>query len=252
MESYKQSFTWWSFARGAVDRIELLRQAGRIGYRGVEMIGPELWPAAREAGLEIATLGGHKSIADGLNKRENHARIEDELLAQIDLARRERVAGLICFSGNRNGVDDSRGRDNTVEGLLRVNRAAEAAGVTLLLELLNSKVDHPGYQCDRSAWGVDVVRRVNSPRVKLLYDIYHMQIMEGDVIRTIRENIDWIGHFHVAGNPGRNAPDAEQELNYPAICKAIRQTGYAGFLGQEFLPKGEPAESLRRAFEICR
>ena len=252
MESCKQCFTWWSFTREAVDPISLLREAGRIGYRGVEMIGPDLWPVAREAGLELVTLVGHQDIANGLNKRENHGRIEDELLAKIELARRERVSGLVCFSGNRDGIDDERGRDNTVEGLLRVARPAEEAGVTLLLELLNSKIDHPGYQFDRTAWGVDVAQRVNSPRVKLLYDIYHAQVMEGDIIRTIRQNIAWIGHFHVGGNPGRNEPDAEQELNYPAICRAIKQTGYAGFVGQEFLPQGDPAEALRRAFDICR
>ena len=137
------------------------------------------------------------------------------------------------------------------DGLRRVAPYAEKRGVNLNIELLNSKIDHPGYQCDHSAWGVAVCERVNSPRVKLLFDIYHMQIMEGDVIRNIRENIGWIGHFHTAGNPGRRDMDDDQELNYAGICRAIAASGYDGYVGHEFQPKGDVLEALRRAFALC-
>ena len=162
-----------------------------------------------------------------------------------------RIPALIVFSGNRNGLPDAAGIEHTAEGLQRVAKAAEQAGVTLVLELLNTKVDHPDYQCDHTAWGVDVCKLVNSPRVKLLYDIYHMQIMEGDVIRTIRDNIAHIGHFHTAGNPGRNELDENQELYYPAICRAIAATDYDGYVGQEFTPKGDPVAALEQAYKAC-
>jgi hydroxypyruvate isomerase len=158
---------------------------------------------------------------------------------------------LICFSGNRHGLDDATGAEITAETLSAVAPMAEAAGVTLVLELLNSKVDHPDYQCDHTAWGVQVVKAVNSPRVKLLYDIYHMQVMEGDIIRTIQENHPHIAHYHTAGNPGRHELDANQELNYRAIVQAIIATGYTGYLGQEFVPLGDPVAGLRSAFATC-
>src|SRR5262249_13052638 len=161
----------------------------------------------REAGLKIVTMGGHQSLSDGLNKRENHDRIEREINKNLETAVKWEIPALIVFSGNRNGLDDEKGKEITAEGLRRVANAAEDAGVTLVLALLNPKVDHADYQCDHTAWGVDVCKMVNSPRVKLLYDIYHMQIMEGDVIRTLRDNIDYIGHFHTAGNPGRHDLD---------------------------------------------
>ncbi|HYF49325.1 MAG TPA: TIM barrel protein [Planctomycetota bacterium] len=250
MSSFKQSFAWWSSAKG-VEPQKLIKEAAKIGYKGVEMVDQSLWSACHDAGLQIATIGGHGTLTDGLNKRDNHARIEDEINKNLELAKKNNIHALIVFSGNRNGLDDYRGMDNTAEGLLRVKKAAEAANVTLVLELLNSKVDHKDYQCDRTMWGVNVVKRVNSPRVKLLYDIYHMQIMEGDIIRTIKENIEWIGHFHTAGNPGRRDLDTEQELYYPAIAKAITSTGYNGFVGQEFMAKADAIAALKHAFEQC-
>ncbi|MCY3021331.1 MAG: TIM barrel protein [Planctomycetota bacterium] len=251
MSPFRQSFAWWSLCRKGVDPQKLIKEAARIGYKGVEMVEEKYWPAIRDAGMQIATVGGHQSLTDGLNKRENHARIEDEIGKNLEMAKANNVHALIVFSGNRCGLDDYRGLDNTAEGLLRVKRAAEAAGVTLVLELLNSKVDHKDYQCDRTMWGVNVVKRVDSPRIKLLYDIYHMQIMEGDVIRTIKENIQHIGHFHTAGNPGRNDLDDEQELNYRPICRAISAGGYTGYVGQEFVPKGAPYAALEHAFRQC-
>ena len=251
MATIKQSISWWSFIRGDMTPERLVRSAAEIGYAGVDLVEQEFWPLVRDYGLAIAAVGGHKSLTDGLNQRENHARIERELLASIKLAEEWKIPNLICFSGNRHGLDDERGAEATAEGLRRVARAAEDAGVTLVVELLNSKVDHHDYQCDRSAWGVKVCQMVDSPRVKLLYDIYHMQIMEGDIIRTIRDQHPYFAHYHTAGNPGRNEIDATQELNYPAIMRAILETGYEGYVGQEFVPKGDVLEALKSAFEIC-
>jgi hydroxypyruvate isomerase len=161
------------------------------------------------------------------------------------------LPNLICFSGNRRGQNDEEGLEICVEGLKQIVAVAEREEVTLCMELLNSKVDHPDYQCDHTAWGVELCRRVGSERVKLLYDIYHMQIMEGDVIRTIQQNHAYIGHYHTGGNPGRAEIDATQELNYPAIIRAIVATGYRGFIGQEFVPKRDPLTSLREAVALC-
>ncbi len=197
-------------------------------------------------------MSGHGSLPDGLNKRSNHDRIEAELHESIDLAAKYGVPGLICFSGNRQPhMSEIEAIEAVADGLRRVAPYAEKKGVNLNLELLNSKVNHPGYQCDHTAWGVAVCERVNSPRVKLLYDIYHMQIMEGDVISTIRDNLQWIGHFHTAGVPGRFDLDDEQELNYRGICKAIAATDYDLYLGHEFKPKGDPSTAMREAFAVC-
>ena len=169
----------------------------------------------------------------------------------LEQAVKYQIPNLIVFSGNRRGLSDTEGAENTIEGLRRVAPAAEAKGITLVMELLNSKVDHHDYQCDHTSWGVQVIQRVNSPRVKLLYDIYHMQIMEGDIIRTLRENIGFIGHIHTAGNPGRADMDQTQELYYPAIVRAIAETGYAGYVGHEFVPKGDPIEAIRATYKMC-
>jgi hydroxypyruvate isomerase len=245
----KSSLTWWSFADRGVAADELIRAVAAMGYDGIELAEEDLWPVIADAGLAIASHRGHGTIEDGLNRRENHNRIERELLASIELAQRWRIPTLICFSGNRDGLSDDEGIENTALGLSRVARAAEDAGVTLALELLNSRVDHPDYQCDRTAWGLAVIEHVASPRVKLLYDVYHMQIMEGDVIRTIQDNHDAFGHYHVAGNPGRHEPDRSQELWYPAIYRAISTTGFGGYVGMEFIPRGDPIASLREALD---
>ena len=239
------------FAREGVTPEEAIRKAAEIGYRSVEMLPREHWDLVKELGMDIAIFNGHKSLPDGLNKTENHDRIEEELLANIDLAARYGIRGLICFSGNRDGKSDDEGRDNCIEGLRRVTAAAEEKGVNLCMELLNSKVNHKGYQCDRTPWGVSMCEGVGSPRVKLLYDIYHMQIMEGDLIRTIQDNIAHIGHFHTAGNPGRNDLDENQEIHYPAVMRAIAGTGYDGFVGHEFSPKGDPLAALQVAYDVC-
>jgi hydroxypyruvate isomerase len=228
-----------------------------MGFAAIELWKPgddfeEVIELAQAHDLAIATISGHDSLAVGLNDPGQHDRIEAELHASIDLAAEVGVPGLICFSGNRReGVGEEDSMAATVEGLRRVASYAEKRGVNLNMELLNTKVDHPGYECDHSAWGLEVCRRVNSPNVKLLYDIYHMQIMEGDIIRTITENIQWIGHFHTAGVPGRHDFDDTQELNYRGICRAISASGYEFYVGHEYKPKGDVYDSLRRTFEIC-
>jgi hydroxypyruvate isomerase len=246
----KQDICWWCY-QGRVEPKRLITEAARIGYAGFELVPEPLWDEVRAAGLRIVTHGGHGTIENGMNDPRHHSRIEDEIRANIDKAVKYDIPILICFSGNRRGRPDEEGIENTVQLLKRVAPYAEQKGVTLAIELLNSKVDHRDYQFDRMSWGVKVVELVNSPRVKILYDIYHAQIMEGDLIRTIRTYADKIAHFHTAGNPGRNEIDETQEINYRAVMRAIKETGYTGFIGQEFIPKGDPILALRRAFEIC-
>lgn len=251
MGKIKQSIAWWCYARGEMTPERLVATAAEMGYEAVELVGQEHWPLVKAAGLKIASIGGHESIEEGLNRRENHARIERELLANLELARQWEIPNLIVFSGSRAGLDDATGAEITAEGLRRVAPAAEAAGVTLVLELLNSKVDHKDYQCDKTAWGVKVCQLVDSPRVKLLYDIYHMQIMEGDIIRTIRDFSKYFAHYHTAGNPGRHELDERQELAYAPIMRAIVESGYDGYVGQEFVPTSDTIHALKQAFDLC-
>ncbi len=253
----KQSFCYPCFKRKELILAGLCKAAAEIGYAGIELWfrGPdfdELAAAAKGAGLTLASMCGHETLSDGLNKRSNHDRIEAEVRESLEIASRLGIPGLICFSGNRNaGQSDADAIEACAAGLRRVAPYAEAKGINLNIELLNSKVDHAGYQADHTAWGAAVCRKVGSPRVKLLYDIYHMQIMEGDVIRTIRENITHIGHFHTAGNPDRKDLDDMQELNYAGICRAIARSGYRLYVAHEFTPRGDPVEALRTAFAIC-
>ena len=236
---------------------ELFREIAAIGYHGVEIwirddTFPNLCETASRHGLQMIGMIGHGFLHDGLNKSENHDRIEAELRASIDCAVTHGLRGLICFSGERvEGMSDDEAVANTAAGLARVAPYAEEKGVNLNLELLNSIVDHPGYQCDHTAWGLEAVARVGSPRVKLLYDIYHMQVMEGNIIQNLTANIDVIGHIHTAGSPGRNDLDDNQELNYRGICRAVNATGYDGFIGHEFQPKNDVIAALRQGFEIC-
>ena len=205
----------------------------------------------KKHGLVCAVGMGINEISHGLNDTSNHPAMEKNFRRLLPLARQYGVPNLICFSGNRANISDEEAWENSALLLNKVKTQAEDEGVTILLELLNSKIDHPDYHCDRTPWGVEIMKRVESPRVKLLYDIYHMQIMEGDVIRTIRENIRYIGHFHTGGNPGRNEIDATQELNYKAICEAIVELKFDGYLAQEFIPVRDPMISLREAAAIC-
>jgi hydroxypyruvate isomerase len=251
MTHIRQSIAWWCFIPAKMTPQALLRVAADIGYEGIDLVDQDQWQLVKDHGLKIASIRGHESLTDGLNRRENGARIERELFANIKLAEQWDIPVLVCFSGNRDGLPDQAGAEMTAQNLRRVAKAAENAGVTLAVELLNSKVDHPDYQCDRTAWGVQVCQMVDSPAVSLLYDIYHMQIMEGDVIRTIQDNHRCFGHYHTAGNPGRNEIDDSQELNYPAIMRAIAATDYTGYVAQEFIPNGDPVQSLKQAFDLC-
>jgi hydroxypyruvate isomerase len=251
MSKMRQSFSWWCFENRGIEPDAILAAAAKIGYEGVDLIGEPLWPLVKKHGLKLAALNGHGTLSDGLNKAENAERIEKELLANIAKAQEWDIAALICFSGDRHGASDEAGLKQSAETLKKVAPAAEAAGVLLVVELLNSKVDHQGYQCDHTAWGVKLCQAVNSPAVKLLYDIYHMQIMEGDIIRTIQTEHPYFGHYHTAGNPGRNEPDETQEIYYPAIYRAIEKTGFTGFLAHEFVPKGDPIAAMKKAFDDC-
>jgi len=253
----KQSICYPIFQREGMSFDELCGIWAEIGGAAVELWGwdetlEETVATARKHDLVVPSMSGHASLTGGLNKRSNHDRIEAELRRSIDKAAELEIGGLICFSGNRlPHVDDLAAIDACADGLRRVAPYAEEKGVNLNVELLNSKIDHPGYQCDNTAWGVAVCEKVGSPRVKLLFDIYHMQMMEGDVIRNITENIQWIGHFHTAGVPGRHDLDDEQELNYVGICKAIAASGYEYYVGHEFSPKADPVEALKQAFAVC-
>jgi hydroxypyruvate isomerase len=252
MAGPKVSLTWWSFADRDLSPDELTRAVAAMGYAGIELADESLWPAIADAGLTIVSHRGHGTIESGLNRVENHDRIEAEILSNLELAKCWGIPLLICFSGSRVDLTEEAGVQNTALGLSRVAGAAEDAGVTLVLELLNSKIDHPDYQCDHTAWGLKVIERVASPRVRLLYDVYHMQVMEGDLIRTIQTHHDAFGHYHVAGNPGRHEPDRSQEISYPAIYEAITATGFQGFVGMEYLPRRELTESLQAALDDFR
>jgi hydroxypyruvate isomerase len=246
---FKQSVSRWPLSNLTDEQI---KEIYNLGITGIEMPPVDEYQKWRDQGYTIATIAGHKSLEDGLNKTENHSRIADELRANFEVAQKFDIPNLICFSGNREGKSEEEGAANTIEGLNLVAKDAEAAGVTLIVELLNSRVDHPDYQCDHTAWGVEVVKAVNSPRVKLLYDIYHMQIMEGDLIRNIRDNIEHIAHFHTAGNPGRRDLDDQQEIYYPAVASAIHETGYDKWVGHEFSPKADVIAALKQAYEALR
>ncbi len=240
MKPIKQSACWGCLMSGGVKPEDGIRAAKKIGLASIEMGPQEYFGAIKDAGLDIAIFVGHQSLPDGLNKRENHERIYDELMASLEVAVEYEVPSLLCLSGNRyDGVSDLQGAEICAEILARVAPEAEEREVTLCTELLNSRVNHPGYMCDSTEWGVHLCKMVASPSVKLLYDIYHMQIMEGDLIRTIRDNAEWFGHFHTAGNPGRNDMDETQEIYYPAVARAIAELDYDGYVGHEFSTKRE-------------
>jgi hydroxypyruvate isomerase len=232
---------------------DLCKAAKVIGLSSIELLGPEEWPTLKKYGLTCAMpWGAGKGIENGWNNPQLH----DELLASFeDVIPKAANAGfekIITFSGNRKGLSDEQGLENCALGLKRLMKTAEKHKVTVTMELLNSKVNHKDYQCDHTKWGVELVKRVGSDHFKLLYDIYHMQIMEGDVIATIKEYHPFISHYHTGGVPGRNEIDETQELNYPAIMKAIVDIGYTGFVGQEFIPKHkEPLVSLKKSVQIC-
>jgi hydroxypyruvate isomerase len=231
------------------------REAARLGIQGFDLIEPADWPLLKKYGLvpSMYPLGPGGTITNALNRTENHDRLEKSLHAAIDEAAANAVPNIITFSGNRAGMDDRLGADHSVQFLDKIKAHAEDKSITICMELLNSKVNHKDYMFDHMAWGVDVVQRVNSPRVKILYDIYHAQIMDGDIVRNIRDNFQWIGHFHTGGNPGRHEIDETQELNYRFIARSIADLGFAGFISHEYSPSpGHNAiRELERAIDIC-
>jgi hydroxypyruvate isomerase len=223
-----------------------------LGIHAYDLQGPDKFPIMKKYGIVPSMVPGSSPLANGVNDKSLHAEIIKRSHELIDISAAAGAPNMIILSGNRRGKSDAEGLDNTVACLNELKKHAEDKGVTLCMELLNSKVNHPDYQCDRTAWGVEVCKRVGSPRVKLLYDIYHMQIMEGDIIRTIRDNFQWFAHFHTAGNPGRNEISIDQELNYKGIAKAIADLGYKGFICHEYSPKVKPwKEALLEAVESC-
>ena len=253
--AFQHSVCRWPYRQLSVD--ELARMARELALDSVELLEPDEWPIARKHGLTCAM--GYAPVPDprtrltrGFNRVEHHAWLLPAYERAIPLAAASGIPNLICFSGNRDGQADEEGIEICARGLAALLPAAERHRVTICMELLNSKVDHAGYQCDRTPWGVALAKRVGSERFKLLYDIYHMQIMEGDVIRTIRDNHQYIAHYHTAGVPGRHEIDASQELNYPAIMRAIAETGFEGYVAQEFIPTRDPRSSLAEAVQICR
>lgn len=232
---------------------ELCKSAKKIGLSSIELVGPDEWPVLKKYGLTCAMAwGAEKGIPEGFNDPKNHDELVERYEAMIPKVANAGLDNLICFSGNRNGMSDEEGMKNCARGIKRLINTAEKHKVTLTMELLNSKVDHPDYMCDHTEWGVELAKMVDSERFKLLYDIYHMQIMEGDIIRAIREYHPYFSHYHTGGVPGRNEIDDTQELYYPAIMKAIVETGYKGFVGQEFVPsRQDPLASLKQGVEIC-
>ncbi len=240
----------WCYSKIPLE--ELCMEAKKMGIKSVELQGPEEWPVLKKHGLTCAMpWGAGLGIEKGFNDPQYHA----ELIASYEtIFPKLQAAGLdkvICFSGNRKGMSDEQGIENCAVALKKLMPSAQKHGVTMVMELLNSKVNHKDYMCDLTQWGVALCDKIGSPNFKLLYDIYHMQIMEGDVIATIKKYHPYFGHYHTGGVPGRAEIDETQELNYPAIMKAIVETGYKGFVGQEFVPKREPIASLKQAVGIC-
>jgi len=249
----KQSVSYWPY--GGIPLATFAARCKEIGLVAIDLLQPEEWKVVQDAGLACSM--GYPSnrrdfLSTGFNDTANHSLLLGELERSIPQAKAAGVTNVITMFGNRRGKSDAEGRDNSIAGLKKIAPLAEQHGVTLHVELLNSKVDHRDYQGDHTAWGVEVMKGVGSPNVKLLYDIYHMQIMEGDVIRTIRDNIQYLGHFHTGGVPGRHELDGTQELNWNAIAKAIADTGYTGYVAHEFMPTRDPLTSLKEAYETMR
>ena len=232
---------------------ELCIEAKRIGLVGIDLVKPKDFSILKKYGLiSTMTEGAEITQKESVNDPSYHSKLKDRYINHIDYVSKAGYKNLICFSGNRKGMDDETGLNNCVLGLKNILSYAEKKGVIILMELFNSKVNHPDYMCDNTEWAIELCKRLDSPNFKLLYDIYHMQIEEGDIIRTINDNHFYFGHYHTAGVPGRNEINSSQELNYPAIMKAIVKTGYSGFVAQEFRPtRHNPIESLEEAINIC-
>ncbi|SNC67563.1 hydroxypyruvate isomerase [Hymenobacter gelipurpurascens] len=247
----KQSVCRWCFSDLSVE--QLCIAAKEMGIRGIDLVGPADWPTLKKYGLDSPMCNGAEiNLTDGFNDPRYHAQLQKQYAAMIPRVAEAGYTNLICFSGSRRGMSDATGLENCAKGLQPLLKLAEKHKVVLVMELLNSKIDHKDYQCDHTAWGVALAKKLGSEHFKLLYDIYHMQINEGDVIRTLTEHHNYIAHYHTAGVPGRHELDETQELNYPAIMRAILATGFKGYVAQEFMPtKPDKLASLRQAVQLC-
>jgi hydroxypyruvate isomerase len=243
-----QSVSKWCFGKWSLD--ETCQVAKKLGLKAIDLLGPNDFATVKKYGLVVSMVNS-TPLTDGFADKKFHEMCLAKLRESIDATSEAGFPNVISFSGNRRGIPDDVGIDNAVEGLKKIAGYAEKKNVTICLEYLNSKVNHKDYMLDHIGWGVEVCKRVGSDRVKILYDIYHAQIMEGDIIRTIRQYKDYMGHYHTGGNPGRNEIDDTQELYYPAIMRAIAETGFKGYVAHEFVPKRDPLEGLTYAARIC-
>lgn len=250
----RQSVCRWTYSKFSLD--DLCIKAKQIGYQAIDLIGPKEWNVLKQHGMDSSMCNGAEiSLTEGWNRPEYHNQLTKNYLEHIEYVQQAGYKNLICFSGNKKGMDDETGLKNCVTGLKKILGEAEKKGVVIQMELFNSKVNHPDYMCDRSSWGIELCKRIDSPNFKLLYDIYHMQISEGDIIRTIQQSHTYFGHYHTAGVPGRHEIDDSQELYYPAIMRAIAATGYTGYVAQEFIPTSQDTTDqlkvLEQAYKIC-
>jgi hydroxypyruvate isomerase len=248
------SVCWWTYNFMPLE--DLCLTVKKIGFSAIDLVGPKDWPTLQKHSIFSSMCNGAEiNLVDGWNNKDFHSTLIQKYTDHIDLVAKAGYKNLICFSGNRRGMDDETGLKNCAEGLKKIMSLAEQKGVIIQMELLNSKVNHKDYMCDKTPWGVELAKRIGSPNFKLLYDIYHMQIDEGDVIRTLRDNQQYIGHYHTGGVPGRNIIDESQELYYPAIIKAILETGFKDYVAQEFVPNQKDNETkiaaLEKAVRIC-
>ncbi|MHC4439024.1 MAG: hydroxypyruvate isomerase family protein [Planctomycetota bacterium] len=243
-----QSVSKWCYGKFSLE--EMCAIGKKMGLKAIDLLGPNDFPTLKKYGLECSMINTH-GLTKGINRKENHDECLAKIRTAIDAAAEYKYPNVITFPGNRAGMPDDVGVDNSVVAMKKIAGYAEKKGVTICLEYLNSKVNHKDYMFDNMAWGVEVCKKVGSERVKILYDIYHAQIMEGDIIRTIQTCKDYIAHYHTGGNPGRNEIDETQEIYYPPIMKAIVETGYKGYVAHEFIPKKDPIESLAYAVRIC-
>jgi hydroxypyruvate isomerase len=243
-----QSVSKWCYGKFSVEEMCVICK--KMGLKAIDLLGPNDFPTLKKHGLACSMINTH-GLTKGLNRKENHEECLARIRTAIDAAAEYGYPNVISFPGNRQGMPDDVGVENSVIALKKIAGYAEKKGVTICLEYLNSKVNHKDYMFDNMAWGVEVCKKVGSANVKILYDIYHAQIMEGDIIRTLRDNKEYIGHYHTGGNPGRNEIDETQELYYPAIMRAIAETGFKGYVAHEFVPKQDPIQSLAYAVRIC-
>jgi hydroxypyruvate isomerase len=243
-----QSVCRWCYKKFSLD--ELCAISKKMGIKAIDLLGPKDFPTVKKYGLACSMVSTH-NLAKGMNNKDHHAECISSIRSAIDAAAEAGFTNVISFSGNADGISDDVGVENAVVGFKQIVGHAEQKKVNICIEYLNSKVNHKGYMFDNMAWGVEVCKKVGSQRLKILYDIYHAQIMEGDIIHTIQTYKEYIGHYHTGGNPGRNEIDETQELYYPAIMRAIADTGFTGYVAHEFIPKREPIESLAYAVRIC-